>query len=269
MNRTALMVVSFGTAYEETRKKTIDEIETDLRTAFPERAFYRAWTSGMIRRKLQAEKGIQIDSVSEAMERILGDGVTDLLVQPTHMMVGGEYEAVRQAISAYAKRFDVLNMGDPLLADVESLSDLADAIISTYAELRDDELLALMGHGSARSSFASYELLDKRFRESGHANICVGTVEHEPGIAPVLARINARKPRKVTIAPLLVVAGGHAVRDMAGDGPESWKSQISATGIQTECILKGMGEYQAVRDLYIRHARHARRIQVGVVNDAT
>ena len=121
MNRTALMVVSFGTAYEETRKKTIDEIETDLRTAFPERAFYRAWTSGMIRRKLQAEKGIQIDSVSEAMERILGDGVTDLLVQPTHMMVGGEYEAVRQAISAYAKRFDVLNMGDPLLADVESL----------------------------------------------------------------------------------------------------------------------------------------------------
>jgi cobalamin biosynthesis Co2+ chelatase CbiK len=263
------MVVSFGTAYEETRRKTIDAIEADLRAAFPERAFYRAWTSGMIRRKLQAEKGIQIDSVAEAMERMLGDGVTDLLVQPTHMMMGEEYEVVRQAISAHANRFAALNMGDPLLADVESLSDLADVIISTYAELRDDELLALMGHGSARSRFASYELLDERFRESGHANICMGTVEHEPGIAPVLARINARKPRKVTIAPLLVVAGGHAVWDMAGDGPESWKSRIGATGIRTECILKGMGEYQAVRDLYVRHARRARRIQAEAVNDAT
>ncbi|MDO4865751.1 MAG: sirohydrochlorin cobaltochelatase [Clostridia bacterium] len=269
MNRTALLAVSFGTAYEETRKKTLDAIEADLRAAFPERAFYRAWTSGTIRRKLALEKGIQIDSASEAVDRMLGDGVTDLLVQPTHMMAGGEYEALRQAIGAHARRFDTLRMGEPLLADVESLSDLADAILSTYAELRDDELLALMGHGSADSRFAAYELLDERFRASGHANICVGTVEHEPGIAPVLARVNARRPRKVTIAPLLVVAGGHAIRDMAGDGPESWKSQIGATGVQTECVLKGMGEYAAVRALYVKHARRAKQIQAEAVNDAT
>lgn len=269
MNRTALLVISFGTAYEETREKTIDAIEADLRAAFPERAFYRAWTSGTIRGKLRAEKGIQIDSVAEAMERMLADGVTDLLVQPTHMMAGGEFEAVRQAICAHVHCFSVLSMGEPLLADADSLADLADAIISTYAELRDDELLALMGHGSARSRFDAYALLDERFRESGHANICVGTVEHAPGIAPVLARVNARRPKKVYIAPLLVVAGGHAVRDMAGDGPESWKSQIGATGVQTECILRGMGEYGAVRDLYVKHARCAAGLQAEAVNDAT
>lgn len=267
MNRTALLVVSFGTAYEETRKRTLDAIEADLRAVFPDRAFYRAWTSGTIRRKLREGKGIRIDSVAEAMERMLRDGVTDLLVQPTHMMAGGEYEAVRQAIRAHARRFDALRMGDPLLADGESLADLADAIASAHAELRDDELLALMGHGSAHGRFPAYELLDERFRTSGHANICVGTVEHAPGIAPVLARVDARKPRKVYIAPLLVVAGGHAVVDMAGDGPESWKSRIGATGVQTECVLKGMGEYGAVRDLYVKHARQARPMRAEAADD--
>ena len=257
MRHSALLVVSFGTAYEETRQKTLEVIEADLRSAYPERAFYRAWTSGMVRKKVLAECGLRIDSVPEAMERMLSDGVTDLLVQPTHMMAGVEYEAIRGAIRGYAARFDSLRLGEPLLTDPESLSALAGVIVSAYAGLRENELLALMGHGSARSAFAPYEQLDAKFAELGHANICVGTVEFEPGIAPVLARVEARKPEKVIIAPLLVVAGDHAINDMAGDGEESWKSRIGTMGVRTECVLRGLGEYAAVRSLYVERARRA------------
>ena len=258
--KSALLVVSYGTSYEETRKRTIEAIEEDLRAAFPQRIFYRAWTSERIRKKLRETQGICYDNVGEAMERLFKDGITDVLIQPTHMMTGTEFETTRSAIISYRDRFDTLRMGLPLLAGEEDLEHLAKVLEEIFSDIKDSEMLALMGHGSSHSVFPAYELLDEQFKKDGYLNFCVGTVEHEPGFAAVLRQVRERKPDKVYLTPLLVGAGDHAINDMAGDSTDSWKSQLEKEGSSPVCIVKGMGEYQIIRDIYIRHAQNAERI---------
>ena len=255
--KSALLVVSFGTSYEETRKKTIEAIEQDLATAFPERTFYRAWTSERIRKKLRETRGISYDNVEEAMERMLQDKITDVLIQPTHMMTGVEFETTRNTIVSYRDRFDTLRMGAPLLAGEEDLVYLAKVLEEIFSDIKDSEMLALMGHGSSHTSFPAYELLGGQLKKDGYPNFCVGTVEYEPGFETVRRQVQERKPDQVYLTPLLVVAGDHAVNDMAGDSPDSWKSKLEKEGASPVCIVKGMGEYREIRDLYIEHARNA------------
>lgn len=256
----ALLVVSFGTSYEETRKLTIEAIEEDLRQAFPQREFYRAWTSERIRKKLRETRGIRYDNVKEALERMLQDGITDVLVQPTHMMPGVEYEATKEMILSYRECFDHLSLGAPLLAEERDLQELARALEEIFGGIKDNEMLALMGHGSPHAMFPVYEGLEERLKQDGFARFCVGTVEYEPGFAPVLRQIRERKPDKVYLAPLLVVAGDHAIHDMAGEEPDSWKSQLEKEGIKTECSFRGMGEYEKIREIYARHALEAEQL---------
>jgi len=257
MEKKALLVVSFGTSFEETRARTIDVIERDLQRTFPDRKFYRAWTSDMIRKKLDRTVGVHYDSVREAMEKIVADGVTDLLVQPTHMLAGCEYAQMRQTVAAYCGKIAAVAVGAPLLTTPQDLSALAEIMERAYAGLEKDELLILMGHGSDQLEMPVYELLNDLFAERGHSNICVGTVEFSPGIEPALARVRERSPRRVYLAPLLIVAGDHATNDMASDEPDSWKSRIAQNGPEVVCILKGLGEYEAVRAMYVANAEKA------------
>lgn len=260
MKKEALLVVSFGTSYEETRKKTIEAIEKDLRQAFPQRKFYRAWTSERIRKKLRETQGLAYDNVSEAMERMLQDGITDVLIQPTHMMPGVEYEAAKETICSYRGRFEELRLGAPLLAEEKDLRDLAKAIEDIFAEIKDSEMLALMGHGSPCAMFPVYEGLEECFKQDGFGHFFVGTVECEPGFGAVLRQAQERKPDRVYLTPLLVVAGEHALHDMAGEASDSWKSQLEKEGLETVCIVRGMGEYSGVRDIYVSHALEAKEL---------
>lgn len=238
--KSTLLVVSYGTSYEETRKRTIEAIEQDLRAAFPQRIFYRAWTSERIIKKLRETQGICYDNVGEAMERMLQDGITDVLVQPTHMMAGMEFESTKNTIASYQARFENLRLGSPLLAGEEDLRALAKAIEEIFSDVKASEMLALMGHGSSQSTFPAYECLDAQFKKDGYPNFCVGTVEHEPGFEAVLRQVRERRPDRVCLTPLLVVAGDHAVNDMAGSGPDSWKSRLEKEGASPVCIVKGM-----------------------------
>ena len=256
MNK-ALLVVSFGTSYPDSRRLSLEAIEEDLRSAFPDRQFFRAWTSSMLIKKLREKEQIEIDTVSEALERILAAGATDLLVQPTHMMRGGEFEKLRGAILAFSGRFSRLRVGAPLLDSPEDIRALADILESDFCERVGGDLLVLMGHGSAVPEGAPYAALEQAFRADGHDNFHIGTVEYEPGFAPVLAEVRARRPRRVWLAPLLVVAGDHALNDMAGEEPDSWASQIAAEGPETKCVLRGLGENPQVRAMYVSHARRA------------
>ena len=257
----ALLVVSFGTSHAATRPRTIEAVENDLRRAFPDRVFYRSWTSGMIRRKLEREEGVKIDSVAEALERMLAEGVSDVLVQPTHLLPGDEFRCTEEAVRAFAGRFRALALGRPLLADEGDVKALASILEEAYPTAAD-ELLVLMGHGSASLAFPAYAALERQFRADGHPRVCIGTVEFEPGIAPVLARIRQEQPRRVLLAPLLAVAGDHVMNDMAGDGPDSWKNQIAREGPEVACRLTGLAELAAVRELYLRHARAAQAVTV-------
>jgi len=251
-----LLVVSFGTSYEQTRKNTIEAIEADLGNAFPERKLYSAWTSSFIRKKVLKDEGISILSVEEALKKMTGDGIDDVLVQPTHMLCGTEFEQAAEVISSFKDSFGKIRMGMPLLSAQEDIRGFALVLENIFEMNKDREMLALMGHGSASSKLAVYDLLNDQFVLDGHPEICVGTGEFEPGIKPVLERVRERRPGKVFLTPMLIVAGDHALNDMAGDEPGSWKNRILAEGTKVECIIKGLGEYKQIRDMYIEHARN-------------
>ena len=253
----AILVVSFGTAYAETRKKTIEAIERDLSAAFPERTLYTAWTSGMILRKLKKLGEETRDTLAEALERMERDGVTDVLVQPTFLQAGYEMRLVRETLAEWKSRFACLALGTVLVAGKDDLDALAKALEAHFDAIGVDEALVLMGHGSEGAEFYPYAKLTDTFRRDGRRNFCVGTVECEPGIAPALAMVRALQPKKTYLAPLMIVAGDHAINDMAGDEPDSWKNRIAALGTETKCILKGLGEYPEVRALFLRHAQTA------------
>ena len=250
----ALLVISFGTSHRDTRVRTIEAIEEDLKREFPDRVFYRAWTSSFLRKKVQQE-GYGVCSVQQALETICNDGISDLLVQPTHMLCGKEYVDARREILAFQDRFSRLAVGRPLMEDGQDVRIFADTLESLIPVSAEQEVVAWMGHGSPQSEMNVYDLLNRQFLKDGHPEICVGTVEWEPGITPVLEQIRRRAPRRVILSPMLVVAGDHAKNDMAGDDPDSWKNQIAAEHTEVECLGKGLGEYPAVRKLYLDHAR--------------
>lgn len=252
-----LLVVSFGTSYEATRKATLEAIEQDLQRAFPGRIFYRAWTSPRILKKIRETQGLSYDTVTQALERMLGEGIDDLLVQPTHMLAGAEYTALAATLGAYRPRFRRLALGKPLLAGPEGIPPLAAALEEIFGIVGQDEMLALMGHGSAQEPFPAYVTLDQQFKADGYPNFAVGTVEFTPGIAPVLRQARAERPKRIYLAPLLVVAGDHALNDMAGTDPDSWQNQLAGGGTEVVSILRGLGEYPAIRALYVARAKQA------------
>ena len=257
MQEKAILVVSFGTSYPDTCHRTIEALESDLSSHFSDRRFYRAWTSVIIRRKLAAQGKI-IDSVDEALDRMHRDGIRDLLVQTTHILPGEEYALILDAVKKRCSDFSSLRIGAPLLVDHSDLEELAHILESGFPQVESESLLAFMGHGSECLDAPVYEELEACFRKDGYDRFCVGTVEFEPGFAPILDRVRRERPHKVYLSPLMVVAGDHANNDMAGDAPDSWRSQITGEGVETECILKGLGEYPEVRQMYIRHAEAAK-----------
>ena len=256
-SKKALLVVSFGTSYEETRKLTIEAIEEDLRAAFPDRAFYRAWTSKIIKKKLLERDGLQIDDVKQALERMKADGIKDVLIQPTHMLAGIEFDDTISVIRAFSDEFHLITIGRPLIANEEDLNRLGRTLEEIFAEEIASGMMVFMGHGSEKNAFPVYELLQERFEQDGYGNVSVGTVEFTPGIEPVLEKIRALRPQKIWLTPLLVVAGDHATNDMSGDDEDSWKNRFTREGAEVTCIVKGLGQYPEIRNLYLEHAKAA------------
>ena len=257
----AILVVSFGTSYEEAKIRNIESIEKDLQTAFPDRKFYRAWTSKIIVAKLLKRDNLQIMNVAQAMEEMLADGITDLLIQPTHVIDGHENNSVAQDIAKYKDKFQSIHLGAPLLGSHEDVMQMIEIISSAFAPLLDkDEALVLMGHGTNHRVNPIYKELDDCFHAAGHENIYVGTVEAYPSLNDLIAIIKEHNYKKVCLSPFMIVAGDHARNDLAGDEEDSWKSIFQASGIAVQCVLKGLGEYPPVRALFIQHAKEAKEL---------
>lgn len=267
-----LLVVSFGTTHEETRQKTIDAIEQELAKTFPDRKLYRGWTSGMILRILKKRTGSTFDTVEEALERMAAEGIRDVLVQPTHIIRGEENDRMMAVIGAASDRFDRIAAGTPLLESREDLSRLAKILADQLLHEDDgqgtpedsDRLVILMGHGSAEKPEANqvYHDLQACFKQLGYENIHVATVEGKPAFGDVLEQLTAdlegkEKTTDVVLAPLMIVAGDHAKKDMTGDQEDSWKNRLEAAGFSVTPVLKGLGEYPAVREMFVQHARMA------------
>lgn len=253
----AILVVSFGTSYEDTRKKTIDAIEADIEAAYPEYQIYRAWTSKMIMAKLLKRDGVKINSVTEAMEQMASDGITHVIVQPTHVINGIENDLMKEDALAFRNRFSSICFGDPMLTSQQDSQLAIDAVAQEFSFLPKDELLVLMGHGTTHFANSIYAALDYTFKDRGFHNIFLGTVEAYPSMETLLKLVKGCSPKKVHLAPFMIVAGDHAKHDMDGNDPDSWRSQIENAGFPTQCHLKGLGEYAAIRRLFISHIQDA------------
>ena len=249
----ALLMVSFGTSYPETRRKTLDLIQAEMTEAFPERTVFRAWTSRMIIRKVRERDGIQIDTVEEALQRMALAGADDVLIQSTHVIPGYEYEKMLQDVRKAEDSFRRISIGRPLLDTAEDM----DAVVKVMAEAvpaEGDDVVICMGHGTAHEANDIYAEMQKAFRRAGHDAYYVATVEGSPVLSDVLGALEGRKAGMVHLVPLMVVSGDHVLNDMAGGEPHSWKRQCQEAGYEVICHLEGLGERQAIRDLLLQHA---------------
>ena len=197
-----------------------------------------------------------IDNVKEAMERMIADGVTDLIVQPTHVINGIENDQMKEDVMAYASSLHSVSFGTPLLTTTEDNEETIRAVMKEW-NLSQDEVLVFMGHGTTHYANTVYAALDYTFKDLGYKNVYMGTVEAYPSLESLLRQIHAYQPKKVHLAPFMIVAGDHASNDMSSEDPDSWKSQFEAEGFTVECHMKGLGEYRGIRDIFIRHAKEA------------
>lgn len=258
MEEKGLLVVSFGTSYQDTREKNIAVLEEALKQAHPDRIFYRAYTSGMIRKKIKEDENVFIPSVNQALEQMIKEGITDLLVQPTHIISGIENDIMKEEILKKKEAFSNVLIGRPLLEIEEDYEIAVKAVLSDLQKEIDIEqentALVLMGHGSEHEANASYGRLQKEFLKTGH-NIYVGTVEGTPDIEDVRKALKEKAYEKVILIPFMIVAGDHARNDMAGDEEDAWKVLLKKDGYDVTCMLKGLGESPAIRNIFVEHSR--------------
>ncbi len=250
-----LLAVSFGTSYNDNRELTIGGIEKSLQAAYPDYEVRRAFTSQIIIDKLKSRDNLEIDNVTQAMDRLVADGVKEVVIQPTHVMTGYEYDDVVKEVTPYSEKFDKFVMGTALLTAEEDYKELASIIAEeTKSHNVDGTAIVFMGHGTEHEANATYTKLQKALTDAGHKNYFVGTVEAEPTLEEVMAMVKANGAKKVVLLPLMIVAGDHANNDMAGDEDDSWKSAFKAAGYEVECVLTGLGQYTGVQKMFVKHA---------------
>ena len=253
-----LLVVSFGTSFNDSRRLTIGAIESALEKAFPEYAVRRGFTSQIIIDHVAKRDGEIIDNMQEALDRAVDNGVKTLVVQPTHLMNGLEYEEMSKAIAQYSDAFEQISIGQPLLTSDEDFQAVAKAIPEAPADYDDGETaIVFMGHGTEAESNGVYAKMQQVLTDGGYAHYYVGTVEATPSLDDVLEAVKQGSYKRVVLRPLMVVAGDHANNDMAGDEDDSWKTTFEKEGYEVVCEVEGLGALEAVQQLYVEHAQAA------------
>ena len=275
-----LLVVSFGTSFNDSRAEDIGGVEKALQAAYPDWSVRRAFTAQIIINHVQARDDEKIDNVDQALERAVSNGVKKLIIQPTHLMHGAEYDELKEAVDNYKDKFESVTIAEPLLGEVgddatvinDDKKAVAEAITaqavesSSYDSLdaaeADGTAFVFMGHGTSHTAKISYSQMQTQMNELGYKNVFIGTVEGEPeetSCENVIEAVKAAGYKKVVLRPLMVVAGDHANNDMAGDDDDSWKSQFEASGAfdEIDTQIEGLGRIDAIEQLYVQHTQAA------------
>ena len=275
-----LLVVSFGTSFNDSRAKDIKGVEDALQAAYPDWSVRRAFTAQIIINHVQARDGEKIDNMQQAMDRAVANGVKNLVVQPTHLMHGAEYDEMMEMIDDYRDKFESVAVAEPLLGEVgadatvinEDKEAVAKAVTaeavatagydSVEAAAKDGTAFVFMGHGTSHTAKVSYSQMQTAMQTLGYDNVFIGTVEGEPestSCENVIEAVKAAGYTKVVLRPLMVVAGDHANNDMAGADEDSWLSQFEASGAfdSVDCQIAGLGGVADVEQLYVAHTKAA------------
>lgn len=256
-DKKAILVVSFGTSYNDTREATIGAIENKIAEDYPEYDVKRAFTSQTIIKKLKERDGLEIDNVQEAMERLVSEGYGTVIVQPTHVMNGIEYEEMKAATAPYEDKFSLIKYGTPLLTTTEDYSQLIEALAAQTPETDDKTAVVFMGHGTEHYANSAYGALDCMLKNKDYENYFIGTVEGYPDLDAVMTAVKKTDAEKVLLQPLMIVAGDHATNDMAGDEEDSWKTAFKAEGYSVDCLLQGLGENEKIQQMFADHVGEA------------
>ena len=253
-----LLVVSFGTSYNDSRRMTVGGIERALQHAFPDWSVRRAFTSQIIIDHVKSRDGEVIDNVSEALDRAVENGVKTLLVQPTHLMHGFEYTDLVNTLAEYADAFESIAVGEPLV-NTDADFAMTAAVLADFAAAYNDGRTAIvfMGHGTEAASNEIYARMQQVMTAAGYENCYIGTVEAEPSLDDVLAMVQAGDYDRVVLRPMMIVAGDHANNDMGGDDEDSWKSVFESAGYEVECVLEGLGQVNVIQQMFVQHAAEA------------
>ena len=275
-----LLVVSFGTSFNDSRAEDISGIEKALEAAYPDWSVRRAFTAQIIINHVQARDDEKIDNVDQALERAVDNGVKNLVVQPTHLMHGAEYDELVETLDNYKDKFETVTVAEPMLGEVgsdatvinEDKAKVAEAITaeavktagydSLDAAKEDGTAFVFMGHGTSHSAKVSYSQMAAQMKDLSYDNVFIGTVEGEPeetACENVIEAVKEAGYTKVVLRPLMVVAGDHANNDMAGDDEDSWKSQFTASGYldSVDTQISGLGRIEAIQQIYIEHTKDA------------
>lgn len=275
-----ILVVSFGTSFNSSRVADIKGIEDALQEAYPDWSVRRAFTAQIIINHVQAREGEFIDNMDQALERAVSNGVKNLIVQPTHLMHGAEYDELAAAVENYQDQFESVKIAEPLLgevgADADTLNDdkkaVAEALTaeavkgagydSLEAAKEDGTAFVFMGHGTSHAAKVSYTQMQAQMKDLGYENVFIGTVEGEPeetACEAVIEAVSEAGYTTVVLRPLMVVAGDHANNDMAGEDEDSWLSMFEASGKfdSVETQIAGLGSIDAVKELYVAHTKAA------------
>ncbi len=253
-----LLVASFGTSFNDSRRLTIGAIEGALENALTDYSVRRGFTSQIIIDHVKSRDNVAIDNIGEALDRAEKNGVKTLVVQPTHLMNGFEYNDLVDEIGTRADAFEKVAIGQPLLTSDDDFERVAKALYEATKEYDDGETaICFMGHGTEADSNSVYSKMQEVMDKLGYANYYIGTVEAEPSLEDVMDAVQKGGYKKVVLEPMMVVAGDHANNDMAGDEEDSWKSQLEKAGYEVTCILRGLGEIPEIQQIYVEHAQAA------------
>lgn len=257
-DKKAVLVVSFGTSYQDNIEKTIAAIEKAIAAQFLDFNIRRAFTSQMVIDLLAERDGIIIDNVTQALEKLAGEGYGFIIIQPTHVINGIEYDEMRKAVRPFEATFNKIVYGAPLLTDDLDYDQVVRIVAEETREYNAAETaIVCMGHGTEHQANSVYTKLDDCFKKAGYRNYFVGTVEAAPTIEDIRASVARCGANKVVLLPLMIVAGDHANHDMAGEEESSWNMQLKGDGYEVTCLLRGLGEYRAVQEMFVKHALKA------------
>ncbi len=271
-----LLVVSFGTSFNDSRAQDIGGIEKALQAAYPDWSVRRAFTAQIIINHVQARDGEKIDNMDQALQRAVDNGVKHLVIQPTHLMHGAEYDELCAAAESYKDKIETIEIAEPLLGEVGQDGSTTNADKKAVAEAltteavkaagyesledaaKDSTAFVFMGHGTSHAAAVTYTQMQTQMEELAYGNVYIGTVEGKPAetaCEAVIERIKEAGYQKVVLRPLMVVAGDHANNDMAGDDDDSWKSQFLASGAfdTVTCQIGGLGGIPAIEQIYVEH----------------
>ena len=262
MSKKGLLVVSFGTSHMDAREKQIEPIVQKLQAEFQDYFLYEAYTSQMILSILKKEHNFDLFNLEEAFEQMIIDGITDLIVQPTHVIPGIENDNMLEAVENYKSKFRTIRVGNPLLYATRDYEYVADSLGKYFSDngYLNDQAVVLMGHGTSHYTNSSYCALEYMFRSRGYEQVFIATVEAFPDLDQVIIQLKQENYKNISLFPFMIVAGDHAKNDMAGEGNDSFQSILQMEGYHVTSFLKGLGEYDAIQDLFVAHANAAKEM---------